>query len=201
MPSVYVVPGGGLSAVDRESSGFPEPVDRPLGNLDVATCRDLLPFARAALRESFEETGALLGNPISSASEPADDASRSEEAEKALAPHWQAYRKSSLRPAFERLRLVARAITPAGSPIRFHTRFFMADGSGLCWAGTGDGELEDIGWCPVEQALDRPLPEITRLVIGEALRAWRDPVQPHMAPLFYCRGDRLLRRVDAPRHA
>ena len=185
MPSVYVVPGGGLSPVDRAASGFHEDLPPAAGALDVATERDLLPFARAALRESFEETGALLG-------ERGEGLPRGDPA--GATTHWQAYRKHRLRPAFGRLQLVARAITPAGSPIRYHTRFFMADGHDLQWVGAGDGELEDIGWFPVEEALRRPMPEITVLVIGEALKRWQGTTVPHRAPLFYCRGDRILRR-------
>ena len=184
MPSVYVVPGGGLAAVDRAASGFREDLPRPVGALDTATVRDLLPFARAALRESFEETGALLGE---------EDESVSCDAPAKVA-HWQAYRRRRLQPAFGRLQLIARAITPVGSPIRYHTRFFMADGTGLQRVGSGDGELEDIGWLQVDEALRRPMPEITVLVIGEALKRWRKTAGEHRAPLFYCRGDRLLRR-------
>ena len=104
MPSVYVVPGGGLSPVDRAASGFHEDLPPAVGALDVATERDLLPFARAALRESFEETGALLG-------ERGEGLPRGDPA--GATTHWQAYRKHRLRPAFGRLQLVARAITPA----------------------------------------------------------------------------------------
>ena len=184
MPSVYVVPGGGLSAVDRAASGFCEDLPTPAGALDAATVRDLLPFARAALRESFEETGAVLGEEDESVSGGSP----------AVAAHWQAYRERRLQPAFGRLQLIARAITPVGSPIRYHTRFFMADGAGLQRVGAGDGELEDIGWVRVDAALSRPMPEITVLVIEEALKRWREQSGQHRAPLFYCRGDRLLRR-------
>ena len=184
MPSVYVVPGGGLSSVDRATSGFHEDLPAPAGALDIATERDLLPFARAALRESFEETGSLLGEQGEGVSRGAPGA----------ASHWRAYRKHRLRPAFGRLHLIARAITPAGSPIRYHTRFFMADGSDLRRVGPGDGELEDIGWFPVDEALRGPMPEITVLVIGEALKRWKGTAGQHRAPLFYCRGDRILRR-------
>lgn len=108
--------------------------------------------------------------------------------------HWQAYRERRLQPAFGRLQLIARAITPVGSPIRYHTRFFMADGAGLLRVGAGDGELEDIGWFQVDEALSRPMPEITVLVIKEALKHWWETAGGHLAPLFYCRGDRILRR-------
>ena len=198
MPSVYVVPGGGLASVDRQCSGFPEALNPPPDDLDAATRRDLLPFTRAALRESFEETGALLAEPPSSPSQLAADERQCSEFGSA-APHWAAYRERALRPDFGALSLIARAITPAGSPIRYHTRFFTADGANLIWAGTGDGELEDIGWCPVDDIDARPLPEITVLVIQEALRRRRGTAKSRPAPLYYCRGDRMLRRENAIR--
>ena len=196
MPSVYVVPGGGLTQVDRLQSGFPEPLCMPPGGLDAATRLDLLPFARAALRESFEETGALLGETAARPPQ-GEDRSAGCQGNGIGAPHWRAYRKRFLMPAFGSMTLIARAITPAGSPIRYHTRFFMADGVGLEWGGPGDGELEDIGWCPVGEAFERPLPEITTLVIEEAMRRWRGPANPRPVPLYYCRGDRILRRSSS----
>ncbi len=193
MPSVYVVPGGGLTANDRLSSGFPEPLSIPTGRLDAATHRDLLCYARAALRESFEETGALLGKAAPPSAQRGGRRVISPAAG-AEAPHWRAYRERALAPAFGALALIARAITPAGSPIRYHTRFFMADGSDLNWGGSGDGELDDIGWCPVGKVFERPLPQITALVIEEALQRWRRPKKPRPVPLYYCQGDRILRR-------
>ena len=193
MPSVYVVPGGGLTSTDRVQSGFPEPLRAPPGELDAATRRDLLAFARAALRESFEETGALLGESSATAA-PCGEIAADDRETGTQAAHWQAYRSRDLKPAFSAMTLIARAITPAGSPIRYHTRFFMADGASLDWGGAGDGELEDIGWCPVGEVFERPLPEITALVIEEALRRWRSPGHSRPAPLYYCRGDRILRR-------
>lgn len=197
MPSTYVVPGGGLSGADRTASGFPEPLSAPPGPLDARTRRDLLPLARAALRELFEETGALLGEAMSGAAapdwmspDPAEGTAGSQ------AAHWAAYRRLGLQPAFARMTLVARAITPVDSPIRFHTRFFAADAQGLQWAGHGDGELEDIGWCDVEEAQSRPLPLVTQLVIGEALRQWHAKREAP-APLYCWRGERMFRRAEA----
>jgi hypothetical protein len=89
------------------------------------------------------------------------------------APAWSAYAEAGLDPAFAELRLVARAITPAKRPIRFHTRFFLAAGQeDLTAAGSGDGELEDVGWYAVEAALGAlPTPGITEKVLAEALAA------------------------------
>ena len=119
MPGIYVFPGGRLSALDRRPSGFAEDLAAPPPGLDARTRTRLAVFARAALRETFEETGLLLGLPMPAAA-PADAAT-------ARAPDvWAAFARAGLAPAFGALGLVARAITPAASPLHFHTRFFVA---------------------------------------------------------------------------
>ncbi len=160
MPGVYVFPGGRLSPADRRPSGFAETLaPAPLG-LDHGTRRRLAVFARAALRETFEETGLLLGAPTPAGRGPAQ----------ARAPGvWAAYAQAGLAPAFGALRLVARAITPTASPMRFHTRFFMADGARVCGQLDGDGELEDTRWVSATAASSLPIPVVTGLVLNEAL--------------------------------
>ena len=62
MPSVYVFPGGALEPTDRRPSGFPEPITLPAcTGLDGTTRRRYPCFLRAALRETQEETGLLIG--------------------------------------------------------------------------------------------------------------------------------------------
>ena len=56
-PGEYVFPGGLVEAADRRPSGFPEAVAAPAAGLDGTTRRNLLVFARTALRECYEETG------------------------------------------------------------------------------------------------------------------------------------------------
>ncbi len=159
MPGVYVFPGGRLSALDRRASGFPEDLAPPPAGLDARTRRRLAVFARAALRETFEETGLLLG-----LSTPATDTAA------AHAPDvWVAFARAGLAPAFGALELVARAITPTASTVRFHTRFFLADGANAHGPLGGDGELEDIRWVPVTAAPALPIPEVTLRVLEEAL--------------------------------
>ena len=162
MPGVYVFPGGRLSALDCRASGFAEDLAPPPPGLDARTRHRLAVFARAALRETFEETGLLLGLPAP-ATAPADAAT-------APAPDvWAAFAHAGLAPAFSALGLVARAITPTASPVRFHTRFFLADGAHAHGPLGGDGELEDIRWVPVAAAPALPIPEVTLRVIEEAL--------------------------------
>ncbi len=170
LPGVYVFPGGRLSALDRRPSGFAEDLAPPPSGLDARTRHRLAVFARAALRETFEETGLLLGL-SAPATAPANAAT-------ACAPDvWAAFARAGLAPAFSALGLVARAITPTASPLRFHTRFFLADGANAHGPLGGDGELEDIHWVPVTAAPALPIPEVTLRVLEEALARRAEDVQ------------------------
>jgi len=184
MPGIYVFPGGRVSPQDRRPSGFAESLpDQPPG-AGQATRQRLAVFARAALRETYEETGLLLGTAeTASAQSPRLRGDRAEV--------WQAFAAAGLGPRFDGMRLVARAITPAGSPIRFHTRFFLAEGAAAEGEIGGDGELEDIHWAPLESLPELPMSDITLLVLEEALahRAGTGgPDRP--APLFRWIGSR-----------
>ena len=184
MPGVYVFPGGGLDRPDLDPTGLPEQFREPHAALDQVSRKRHNAFARTALRELFEETGYLLGRPGPSSGQRIQGGA------------WQAYAHEGLKPAFASLKLIARAITPAGLPIRFHTRFFLASGSGLehrC-VGPGDGELEDIAWRRTEEVLgDLPTPGITKKVLGEALVAQK--TAKAFAPVRYtARGSRLYIR-------
>lgn len=164
MPDVYVFPGGRVEPSDVRPSGFPEPLAPAPGGLDRATRRRLAVFARTALRETFEETGVLIAGATSTSSTATTPSRHSEPA-----AVWQAYDRAGLAPAFGDLTLVARALTPTSSPIRFHTRFFRGDGGAARGALRGDGELEDLHWVPVGAVSGLPLSEITLLILREAL--------------------------------
>ena len=166
MPGRYVFPGGVLAPPDSRASGFSEDLPAQPQGLGAATERRLAAFARAALRELYEETGLLLGSPAP---------------EGATGPSggcWQAYERAGLRPAFSALRLVARAITPSSAPLRFHTRFFLADGDLAEGALGGDGELENLGWRPFAEFARLPSAEISRLVLAEARVHRTQPARP-----------------------
>lgn len=176
-PGIFVFPGGRCDHADRLPSGF---VEAPLvvqGRADGQTQRDPQAFARTALRELWEETGLLLAEP---------GLSRADVTGKV----WQAYQHQRLCPAFGRLSLLARAITPADSPIRFHTRFFLADGAFCFKVGDGDGELSPIDWYPVQAALAFPLWDVTEFVLRRAIEAFDQPLQQPWR--FTYRGERSL---------
>lgn len=160
MPGIYVVPGGRVEAEDGKESGFSERF-RPLPQgLDKATLTRAPAMLRAALRETYEETGLLYGladKTPGSAASPAGE-------------FWESYARAALRPAFEQMTFIARAITPTFSPRRFHTRFLLGEGGFAHGNLAGDGELEDIGWYPLSEIATLPMAGITRLVLEESVK-------------------------------
>jgi 8-oxo-dGTP pyrophosphatase MutT (NUDIX family) len=182
LPDIYVVPGGRVDRGDAAGSGFLENL-HPNAVAQLAAGsrgRPPLAFARAAIRETYEETGLLLtaggGTPTTSA---------------AAGPAWQAYGVHACRPAFDALDFVCRAITPTYSKRRYNTRFFLADGAMTTGELAGNGELEDLGWRPVGELPRLAIVDVTEFVLTEALRRWqqRVPIGREPARLFCYRGD------------
>ena len=73
-----------------------------------------------------------------------------------------------LRPDLSRLEYIARAITPAQSPIRYHARFFMVQAEAAVGELRSNGELLDLSWLPLDKARALPLVNVTRYVLDEA---------------------------------
>src|SRR6266404_660118 len=110
MPGFYVCPGGRVAEDDRET--WRAEVGAPHATDGAAFLR----LARAALRETYEETGLLVGSPSPTV------------AEGARFPIETAYAAKCIAPDLGLLTYIGRAITPTVSPMRFDTRFFLADG-------------------------------------------------------------------------
>lgn len=66
---------------------------------------------------------------------------------------------------------IARAITPDRAPIRFDARFLVVDAEHVTGTLAGSGELEDLRWYGIEQALALDLAFPTRGVI-DRLQDW-----------------------------
>ncbi len=166
MPDHYVFPGGGVEPCDRwvrpATELRPAVAARLARSAKPSRARSL---AAAAVRETFEETGLALGLPV--------PAGRGQ-----VRPEWQAFHATGLAPALDRLDYIYRAVTPPGLPRRFNARFFLADAGDAAGALGGNGELLDLGWVPLEEAIALPIPYITAVVLEEIEHAYAAPPDP-----------------------
>jgi 8-oxo-dGTP pyrophosphatase MutT (NUDIX family) len=189
LPDIYVFPGGRVDPDDALPSGFAEPVHPAVLEQLRRGSRGRPPaaFARAAIRETFEETGLLLaelgGRPAASGP----------------GTVWQAFAAQGAAPAFAAMDFVCRAITPAASRRRYNTRFFLADGAHAAGALTGDGELEDLRWWPLAALPRLEIVDVTQFVLAEALRRWRQrlPVGREPGRLFCYHREAARWRIGA----
>lgn len=167
MPDRYVFPGGRVDPADRHVPFC--------GDLDAGNLRKLMAemkgqptlararaLALAAVRETFEEAGLIIGKPVEGTVRP-------------KAHTWQAFFARGFQPALAQLTFFARAITPPGRPRRFDTRFFCAPVSAVVHkVAIADGELSELEWHSIAQARTLELPNITRVVLedlGERIAA------------------------------
>jgi 8-oxo-dGTP pyrophosphatase MutT (NUDIX family) len=168
MPGVYVFPGGAIDPPDRRSWMVETETESLAPKLTRA--------ARAALRETWEEVGVLIGRPaepIPNLGTPAEGAIE------------QAYRRRGLAAAMDLLTYVGRAITPSHSSRRFNTRFFLADGESVFGEPLASTELEDVRWHPIGTGdLEDGLRDVTRFMLARAI-AMRSGTAAGEPPLFY----------------
>ncbi len=146
MPNKYVFPGGRLDAGDGRI--------KPARDLHAGVLAKLMQRMRsrpsetrarglavAALRETFEEAGLLLGR-----------------------------KTEGDAPDLSGLIFFARAITPPGRTRRFNSRFFVADAAQVGNLDNphhdGSGELLTLSWLTLEETLALELPTITKDILA-----------------------------------
>jgi 8-oxo-dGTP pyrophosphatase MutT (NUDIX family) len=183
MPGVWVFPGGAIDPDDRKPWRIESGADKLPPRL--------VPSARAALRETWEEVGVLVGR-----RDPAD--------RPALPPTPRltqieaAYAERGITAAFDALTYVGRAITPTRVFRRFNTRFFLAHESAVFGDPVSSDELEDVGWHPIGRRPLDPFRDVTQFMLARAI-ALRAGTAPADAPLFCMARNR--RRVLVCREA
>lgn len=190
MPGRYVFPGGRVDPADRQlaiTGNDLRPVDLARLLVDMkgkpseARARGL---ALAAVRETFEEAGLIIGTPL--ATRPP-----------ARSGGWQSFFAQGFEPALDGLTFFARAITPPGRPRRFDTRFFCVRAEAIAHkVAIADGELSDLEWHSIAQARSLELPNITRVVLedlGERIAAGALHASDMPVP-FYHRRNGSFRR-------
>ncbi len=168
MPDKWVFPGGRISPADYRIAAARPPAPDQLA-LTARACADSARRARAlmaaAVRETFEETGLILGQPASA---------------KTRSPEWQPFLGTGHLPDLAPLQIVGRAITPPLRTRRFDARFFTVDARHLAslHPGNGSGELDEVAWFTIPQAEALDLPGITRALLADVMVRQANPDRP-----------------------
>jgi len=162
LPGRFVFPGGRVERSDARM-----PVATPLHTAVEARLlkgvRHPSPakaraFALAAIRETFEETGLLIGR---------------RQAGERGAPGQRAtlFEQAGVYPDLASMHFVARALTPPGRPRRFDTRFFAADATAIAHRVEGvvgpAAELVELVWLPITEVERLEMPTITKVALQE----------------------------------
>lgn len=168
LPNKYVFPGGRADKIDRAVPSHDDLGEREhekllldmKGSASRARARGL---AMAAVRETYEETGVLVG-----ANDTQSAQAATEVQDAASLGGWHGFLSQSVVPRLSPLTFLARAITPPGRPRRYDTRFFVTDACHINKrVDPPDDELGDVGWFTVDELRQLDLPNITRAVVED----------------------------------
>lgn len=193
MPGKFVFPGGRIEAGDRSMAVAGSLHPRAEQALMTRVIRPSLQRSRAlalaAIRETFEETGLMLGTKDYG----------SPDSVPAGSP-WEAFREHGVFPDLETLHFIGRAITPPKRVKRFDTRFFAVDRSAIAHEIEGvvcpDSELVELAWVTVPEARKLDLPPITGVLLSELetrISAGFSPMLP--VPFFYQKRGHFVREL------
>jgi 8-oxo-dGTP pyrophosphatase MutT (NUDIX family) len=191
MPGKFVFPGGRIEPFDRQMATL-----APLHVRDVArliqrvrrpSAKKAAAFALAAVRETYEETGLMVGV---------------RHAEAIVTPPgaWKAFAQAGILPDLSVIHFIARAITPPKRPLRFDSRFFAADVTAVAHRVDGfvgpDAELVELVWLPITEARRLDMPGITAIVLEELQdRIAAGMSHEHPAPLYRMLRKRFVREL------
>ena len=192
MPGALVFPGG---SIDRNDGSVPahdvlsRQTDKRLqSNMrGKSTSRGARALAIAAIRETAEESGLLLGKPG-----------------EFTYPHidWEPFRQRKIVPSLCDIRLFARAVTPPDLARRFDTWFFVVRKSAVGHIPEGgfapSGELEELQWIRPQNAITHNTREITRIMLVELLNRLRDDPEladDYPAPYYHATRGNFQRSI------
>jgi 8-oxo-dGTP pyrophosphatase MutT (NUDIX family) len=190
MPGKYVFPGGGLEPADKRV-----PVAHGLDpHAEASLMREVKhpsslkarALALAAIRETAEETGLILGVSGPAATMPDG--------------HWAMFAQARILPDLSAVHFIARAITPPRRPKRFDARFFAVDATTIAHRIDGivgpDAELVDLVWMPIAEARLLDMPTITGVVLEELeLRVAQGFGHDLPVPFYQMRHRRFVREL------
>jgi 8-oxo-dGTP pyrophosphatase MutT (NUDIX family) len=162
MAGKLVFPGGRMEPGDRKMPVATELDAHAGARLMRRVQRPSLEKARglalAAIRETYEETGLILGKRVEAVPAVPDGP-------------WQAFAAAKILPDLAQLHFIVRAITPPRRPRRFDARFFAVDATAIAHRVDGkvgpDSELVELVWLPITEAKTHDLPTITQVALDE----------------------------------
>jgi 8-oxo-dGTP pyrophosphatase MutT (NUDIX family) len=191
LPGKFVFPGGRIEPADRLMAVAAALHEHHANKLMQRVRRPSLAkaaaFALAAVRETYEETGIMLGvkasGPLHVPPGP-----------------WEAFAWAGVTPDLSAVHFIARAITPPRRPLRFDSRFFTADISAIARRDDGfvgaDKELVELVWLPITEARRLDIPGITAIVLEELQdRIAGGMNQAHPVPLYRMLHKRFVREI------
>ncbi|EJW12065.1 MutT/nudix family protein [Rhodovulum sp. PH10] len=207
MAGKFVFPGGRVEVADRGIPAASELDPAIAARLMLATARPspakARAFAIAAVRETFEETGLMLGRPggarppaaaaleiaAPASPSPAADAASPAPASPAAVAAWPAFAAAGVSPDLASLQFIARAVTPPRRPRRFDARFFAVDAQAIAGRVDGivgpDSELVELVWMTLKDAESLDLPPITKAVVAELDHRIAQGFAPELPIPFY----------------
>ena len=191
LPGKFVFPGGRIEPVDRLMAAatalHDHHSDKLMQRMKRPSLAKAAAFALTAIRETYEETGIMLGV-------------RADGPMRVPPGPWQAFTDAGIVPDLSAVHFVARAITPPGRPLRFDSRFFTADVAAIARRDDGfvgpDKELVELVWLPITQARQLDMPGITAVVLEELQdRIAAGIVRDHPVPLYRMLNKRFVREI------
>ncbi|MEP2762068.1 MAG: NUDIX hydrolase [Hyphomicrobiales bacterium] len=166
MPDVFVFPGGRVDFPDNYAPFAKDLTPGTAARLiasgprNVATMKRVRAFALAAIRETFEEAGILIGQQMD------PEKKTDKKTRNAL---WKPFFDHGQIPDLSAMRYVARATTPAKLVRRYDTRFFTVtrDAISLELSESPTNELSELTWVPLDDISHLKIPWITSMVLKD----------------------------------
>lgn len=175
MPNKFVFPGGAVDPADADVPLVADVAEPCFSRLAADAPADMQrALGAAAIRELWEETGLILGQPGTWQADPH--------------PDWHSFAQMGFLPNAAALQYVFRALTPPGRPRRFDARFFLVDAAHI--QGDLDDfshaseELSHLQWIPLAKARGFDLPFITEVVLAEVEGRLHSDTPPDSVPFF-----------------
>jgi 8-oxo-dGTP pyrophosphatase MutT (NUDIX family) len=189
MPDKFVFPGGRVEPIDRlmpaASPLDPRAEARLMRHAVRPSPAKARAMALAAIRETFEETGLLIG-------------SRRNISPKTPGGAWAAFAEAKVHPELAGMHFIARAVTPPRLTRRYDTRFFTIDAQAVGHRVDGvvgpNAELVELVWLPIAETARLDLATITGVVLRALdlrIQAGLDHDEP--VPYYYMARGRFRR--------